>query len=233
MNIAIVEDDEETRADLSSYIERYAKEQDFPCVVYPYATASRLLQSFRMDLDIILLDIEMPGMDGMTAAGKIREMDTNVVLMFVTNMSRYAIHGYAVGALDFVLKPLTYESFRNHFRRAVLRADQRKKEEILIRLEGGARKLDVRSIHYIDVEGHMLHYHTSEGEFSARGSLKSVREELAKYHFAKCSQWYLVNLRSVEKIGRDTVTVAGKDLEMSRRAKAEFLDALTRYMSQA
>jgi DNA-binding LytR/AlgR family response regulator len=60
-----------------------------------------------------------------------------------------------------------------------------------------------------------------------------VSEELAKYHFAKCSQWYLVNLRFVEKIGRDTVTVAGKDLEMSRRAKAEFLDALTRYMSQA
>ena len=74
---------------------------------------------------MILLDIEMPNLNGMDAARIIRDKDENVVLMFITNMAQYAIHGYSVGALDFVMKPITYYTFSLKMTRALKRVQTR------------------------------------------------------------------------------------------------------------
>ena len=76
----------------------------------------------------------------------------------------------------------------------------------------------------------LLYYYTTHGDYTVKGALKNVEEELASRHFVKCNHWYLVNLRHVQEIGKDTVTVAGKVLEVSRRSRAAFLEALTKYM---
>ena len=219
--------------ELRGYIERYGQEHGQEFSVYPFADGSEILQNYEPRYDVILLDIEMPRVGGMEAAQAIREVDENVVLVFITNMAQYAIKGYSVGALDFVMKPVSYYTFQMKFTRALERAAKRRNEEILLTLPDRIQRIGVQQIHYVEVQDHMLHYHTEQGEYVLRGTLQNAEKQLAPYHFARCNHWYIVNLAHVQQVKRDTVVVAGHELEISRRARTGFLNALTDYIGGA
>ena len=150
--------------------------------------------------------------------------------MFVTNMAQYAIRGYEVGALDFVLKPINYYTFSVRFERAIHRAQKREGSQVLLNLPDAVRRVDTRDIYYVEVQNRQLHYHTTGGEYVVRGTMQQAEQQLGPYHFVKCSHWYLVNLRHVTEVKRDTVMVAGQELEISRRNYTAFLTALTNYV---
>lgn len=230
LRIAIVEDEAQCAEQLKEYIQRYGQENGRGFEVLHFCDGSEILQDYQPRYDIILLDIEMPKVSGMEAARAIRDQDENVVLMFITNMAQYAIRGYSVGALDFVMKPVSYYTFQLKFSRAIERVVKRRNEEILLTLPDRLQRVGVRSIYYVEVQDHMLHYHTEQGEYVLRGTLQSAEKQLAPYNFAKCNHWYIVNLMHVEQVRKDTVVVAGHELEISRRARGAFLNALTDYM---
>ena len=230
LKTAIVEADESYREELSSSVRRYAAESGQDIQIFIYGDGSSILKEYEPKYDIILLDIEMPKINGMETARRIRAVDPGVVLVFITNMASYAIHGYEVGALDFITKPVTWFTFQLRFRRAVERAAMRKDEEILLAGRDGVEKIQVRDIYYVEVQNRMLYYHTKRGTIELRGTMKSAEETLFPHHFAKCNHWYIVNLAHVKRITKDTVIVGDRELEMSRRARAGFLDALTAYM---
>ena len=110
-HIAIVEDEKEFSTQLEKYLEQYQEENNVRFKVSVFQDGAEILEDYKKIYDVILLDIEMPRLNGMDAAEQIREMDTEVTLMFITNMASYAINGYAVGALDFVMKPINYYTF--------------------------------------------------------------------------------------------------------------------------
>lgn len=230
IRVAVVEDDKEYRSQFEQFIQRYGQENDLQFQVSTFGDGSEILEDYKMDYDIIMLDIEMPHVNGMAAATRIRQQDKDVVLMFVTNMSQYAINGYEVGALDFVLKPLNYYTFSIRFTRAIERAKERESGQILLNMPDCVRKISTHQIYYIEIQNRMLHYHTDEGEFVLRGTMQAVEKELERYHFMRCNHWYLVNLRHVTEIRKDVVVVAGNELEISRRNRTAFLTALTNYV---
>ena len=172
--IAIVDDDWEFVEELKKYINQYGQEEGQEFEVSAFYDGAEILESYVPKYDLILLDIEMPKINGMDAAEKIREVDENVVLMFITNMAQYAIRGYSVGALDFVMKPITYYTFSMKIKRALKRVQKKELPSILLTLPDGVKKLEVRQIYYLEVQNRMLHYHTDEGEFIVRGSLHSA-----------------------------------------------------------
>ena len=106
LNIAVVDDERENRERLCGFINRYAQENNLPLVVTDFADGAQIAEPYQGGFDIIFLDIEMPMLGGMTAAERIRAVDPDVVLVFVTNLAQYAIRGYEVEAFDFVLKPV-------------------------------------------------------------------------------------------------------------------------------
>ena len=220
LRIAIVEDEEEYIKQLQKYVRRFSDENGQEIEVSVFRDGNEIVANYSPEFDILLLDIEMPVLDGLNAARKIRKVDEKVVMMFITNVANYAIHGYEVGALL-------------RFQRAVDRARQRVDDEILLTLRDGVVKVSVRQIYYVEVQNRMLIYHTMNGDYTMRGTMKSVEEQLAKYHFVKCNHWYIVNLSHVERISKDTVTVAGTELEISRRSRTSFLNALTDFMGGA
>ncbi len=114
------------------------------------------------------MDIEMRYMDGMTAAERIRKLDMEVVIIFITNMSQYVMKGYTVDAMDFVLKPITYYAFSQRIDRALQRMRRRSKHYIALSCQGGMMKLDVSEITYVEVLDHDLVYHTRRGGFTTK-----------------------------------------------------------------
>lgn len=111
LRVAVAEDNPKDRERLLSFLKQYGEEKHVQIEVTEYTDGSELLEQYRPCYDVIFLDVEMPQMDGMKAAEKIRETDEEVILIFITNMAKYAIRGYEVQALDYVLKPVKYQAF--------------------------------------------------------------------------------------------------------------------------
>ncbi len=232
-HIAIVEDEAVFSEQLQQYLEKYQQENNTRFKVSVFKDGAEIVNDYQKIYDIILLDISMPQINGMDAAKIIRSQDTDVVLMFITNMAQYAIKGYEVGALDFVMKPINYYTFSMKLTRALKRCQQKAKQHILITMPDGVKKFDISQILYVEVQNRMLHYHTADEEYIVRGTMQNVEELLRPYPFVKCNHWYIVNLMHVTEVKSNIAVVGGHELEISRRNKTAFLKALTEYIGGA
>jgi len=229
-NIAIVEDNVQSSDTLKSYLERYSKENNKVFNVYSFTDGDEITSDYEAKYDIIFLDIEMKRLDGMTAAQKIREFDSEVIIIFITNMAKYAISGYSVGALSFLLKPLPYFVFSQELSKCIDRLKNRKQKSLLIPSENGIFKISSQDILYIESYGHDLNIYTVTGMYQTRGTIKKVEEELADFHFYRCNNGYLVNLAYVSGVKDDDACVGKYRLKISRPRKKSFMDALTQYI---
>jgi DNA-binding LytR/AlgR family response regulator len=231
VNLAIVEDEDSYAAQLTEYIERYQRESGNSFKITRFRDGDEITNGYRGEFDVILMDIEMKLMDGMTAAEEIRRLDQDVVIMFITNMTNYAIRGYQVDALDYVLKPVSYFAFSQKLGRALTRIKKKSSDIISINMSSGVKKLDVDNIFYIESEGHNLNFYTSGGDFTVRAKLSDYEAALAPYNFFRSNKGYLVNLKYVDGVENGECLIAGKRLGISRARKNDFMDALTNYMA--
>jgi DNA-binding LytR/AlgR family response regulator len=229
--IAIVEDEEVYRQEIHRYVEQYGREHQLSFSVAEYDSGQAIVDDRDAHYHIVFFDIEMPGISGMEAAKILRKTDKDVVIVFITNMAQFAIEGYSVGALDFVLKPLDYYSFSFRMERALERVKTKETTQVVLSTVGGIKRLDSDDIYYVEIQNRMLHYHTKEGEVVVRGTMQSAEESLKDYHFTKCNHWYLVNLKYVSEIQEQLVFVADDKLEISRRNKTAFTKAVTDYFA--
>ena len=182
--------------------------------------------------DLILMDIEMTFMDGMSAAEEIRRADPEVLIIFITNSPQYAIKGYAVQALDYILKPLSYYAFcqrMNHVRELLGR---RQKHFLTVPCAGGVQKLDASDIYYVEICDHDLLFHTKQGEVHSTGSMRDVEQKLPPENFFRSSKAYLVNLEHVDGIQDEDAIVNGDRVQISRAKRKAFLAALNHYMGE-
>nr|WP_296957699.1 LytTR family DNA-binding domain-containing protein [uncultured Mediterraneibacter sp.] len=232
LRIAVVEDDKTYAAQLKEYLARYGTETNHKINVTLFPDGEDIVTEYSADFDIILMDVEMTFMDGMTAAEKIREKDSEVVIIFITNMPQYAIQGYRVDALDYVLKPISYFAFSQRIDRALTRVKKKETNYIAVAQKGGKKKLDVDKICYVEVRDHDLIYHSTDGDVVTKGSMKEAEDALDETKFFRCNRCYLVNLEYVEDFHGSDVTVASDVIQVSRARKKAFLDALNDYMNE-
>ena len=123
LRIATVEDDTNDLEALRTHLSRYEKENGLKFQVTEFRDGEDIVTDYSADYDLILMDIEMAFLNGMKAAEKIRELDKDVIIIFITNMPQYAIQGYKVNALDYMLKPISYFSFSESMGRALHRVN--------------------------------------------------------------------------------------------------------------
>jgi len=232
LRIAVVEDDAGYVRQLQGYLERYSRESALRVETEVFPDGDRILEGYEPRFDVILMDVEMPLVDGMTAARVIRQVDPEVVIIFITNMAQYAIQGYAVDALDYVLKPVSYFAFSQRLDRAISRLRRREKHYITVAVKGGSQKLDVSQIYYVESQGHNLLYHTEGGEVLSPGTMQETEERLAPFHFFRGNKGYLINLQHVDSVREGCAVVRGERLLLSRARKNAFLEALTDYMGE-
>lgn len=233
MRIAIVEDEAVYQQQLREYLVKYQEEFGGSLQITCYDSGMSFIHSFASQFDIILLDVAMPYFDGIETARRIRTVDSEVVILFVTNQAQHAIRGYEVDAMDYILKPISYFAFSQRLKRALSRVKRKEEPCLVLNLKSETRKLKISSIYYIEVRDHNLVYHTMEGDYSVFGSLKDVEQKLEKHHFVRCNKGYLVSLRHVDNVQNGSAVVNGQRLLISRPRKAAFMEQLTDYLGGA
>ena len=232
LKIAICEDDEQAALLCHSYIERFEKESKTTCEVSVFVNAVQFLAAFTAgDYDLIFMDIQMPILNGVDAAGKLREKDPAVSIVFVTDMKNRIADGYAVEAMDFIIKPMTYFKFEIVMKRAMKR-QTRKKAEVFLTSGGEAYRVAVEEILYVEVNRNRCFYHTEDGVIEIWSSLKKEEVRLRPYSFAKANSCYLVNLAHVRSLSGDTVQVGSEALAISRSRRKDLMEAFTAYAAE-
>lgn len=231
IRIAMVEDNAADAELIASCVKRCAEEHDVPMTVRRFASGVDFISDYTPDYDVVLMDIEMPFLNGMETAQRLREKDRRVQLIFITNMAQYAVRGYDVDACGFIVKPIEYFSFSFQMRKAIERSRLSRNAYITLMGRDMAVKLYVQDICYVEVMRHKLLYHTTQGVVNVGGTLADAERELEPRHFARCNSCYLVNLQHVTQTRGNTVTVAGEELQISRSRKQEFMKRLASYFA--
>ena len=232
IRMAIVEDNAEERELLKSHVERCSKERGFLCTVDYYTDGDAIVEGIRTGYDLIVMDIELPLLNGMDAAEQIRTIDRDATIIFVTHNPNYAIRGYKVQALDYLLKPVSYKAFDEVMERALGQRASNDRKYIRVKIRSGTVKLDVSQIRYVDVLDHYLCYHTSEGDIKTKASMRDAVKALEGEPFFQCNKAFLVNLAYVDGISGNDLIIGGERIPVSRARKKAFLEAMNQYLTR-
>lgn len=233
IKIAIIEDDAKQETELRTYLTKYFSDLRRPIEIASFDRADAFLHGFdRHRYNMIFMDIEMPGTNGMDASKLLRQKDEDVLLFFVTNLAQYALESYEVSAFDYIVKPVNYYNLALKMKRALRLLRNTNDETILVNSVDGQRILSVSDIRYVEIMGHNVIYHTTKGNLSVGyGSLKSIRAQLEPYNFALCDRSFLVNLKFVTGVNKADLYVGSDVLKIARSRRTEFMLTLTKYFS--
>lgn len=230
--IAIVED-ERTAADaLRAHLDHYATDRSEEFQVTWYSNAIEYEET-RQKFDLVFLDIELPGINGMEAAQLLRTYDDETPLIFVTNLAQYAVRGYEVNALDFIVKPVGYYDFRMRMDKAMRHIRRNGGRKVIANTRDGMRVLLMADIVYVEVTNHDLVYHLwgEDEPFVVYGSLSKLERELGDGPMVRISNSCLVNMNQIRLVRGQAIIMQGGDtLYFSRSKKREALATITSFL---
>lgn len=220
IRIAIVEDDGSYASMIRSYIDNYAEKTGTAFFIRLFDNAVAFLDGSAGEYDLCFFDIQMPYLSGMDAAKKLRSIDSDAVIVFITSLPQYDLESYEVSAADYILKPVDRELFLLKFARILRRSGINRSQILTFDSGRAAVRLDCDSIIYIESLGHVTVYHTTDGTVTRRISLSDAADELPAF-FVRCKHSYIVNLHRVTDVSGSTVTVGGQRLTVGRVYKRE------------
>jgi len=230
MRIAIIDDSTEDADVLKGHLQRYSEESGREFNIDYYQASIEFLEEFQNQYDVLFLDIEMPGSDGLTVAREIREKDSAVAIVFVTNMVQFAIEGYKVNAIDFMVKPVGYFVFTDTLNKAINSVAVRPDTTVLINDPDGLYSISSNEIVYIEKLQDKVIFHTKTRNYIERNTIKSIKEKLNHNFFGECSSGILVNYEKVRCITKEEVDVGLAKLPLSRRQKRQFTEDYIKFI---
>lgn len=232
IKIAVVDDEQVQANELQLFLKDYFQKLKLEYNIEVFSSADEFLSTFsKGKYTIIFMDIKMSGTDGMTAAKQIRVIDQDVVLIFVTNMFQFVFQGYEVHAFDYILKPFNYYDFEIKMFRLLKEKNNFTNSRVTISTKERDVLIDISQIKYIDILGHCLTYHTTNGDYiETYGSLGSVINELDKFGFALSDKSFYINLKYVNGLDNEFVYLGNEKIKLARRRKIVFGKALENYL---
>ena len=212
MRIAVCDDEEKFRNQARDMVDKLAGSLDV--VVDAYSDGNQLLAAFdKKPYDVLFLDIEMPAMDGITLAKKLRERSDSIYIVFLTGHVEYALEGYEVNALRYLTKPVQEEKLREVLRFVM---DQNtSKKQLMIKEDGEELLLNIADIVYFEAQNQYVMIYTTDGEHLVRYNIGDFEGQLKADGFFRVHRGYLVSLAKVKKLVKSEVVMDGEDGEVS------------------
>ena len=228
LNIAICDDEEIIREQIKELTE---KEKSGLCMEL-YETGDALLAS-RKQFDIVFLDIQMEGTDGIETAKRLRQRDEDTILIFITGIREYVFEAFDVAAFHYLLKPIEEDKFREVFRRAERELEKRKskrRETVFIKTRNRSFSLEKDSILYIESRGKKVEIHTTGETIEAYASMNEMEGQLGGGFF-RCHRGYLVSMAYVAEYDSGSITLNnGEYVYLAKEKYGEFVKAYMRYL---
>lgn len=230
MRIAVCDDEQRFLDDISGIIEDIYKSLDI--ITERFTDGNELLKSFRSaPYDLVFLDIEMPDMDGISLAEKLREMSNEVSIVFLTGHVEYAINGYEVNALRYLTKPADRRKVKDVIDKVI--GDLNKDKIIWIRTDMGEMKLKLSDILFIESQNQNVIINTSLDSYSVRGNMNDYEANLTPEGFFRIHRSYLVSLGKIQRVSeKDVIMDDGTSLPVSRSKRTALKDVLFSYMDR-
>lgn len=230
MRIAICDDEARYIEDLKGKIQKLYNSLDI--VIDGFLCGEDLLKSFRHKAyDVIFLDIEMQGLDGITVARRLREVSDEVSIVFLTGHIEYAVKGYEVNALRYLTKPADEEKVREVIEH--LFALRNKGKLLWVKTTDGEQKIKLTDILFIESQNQNVVINTADESFSVRGNISDYEKKLAQDGFFRIHRSYLISLQKVMRIGsREVVMEDDTSLPVSRNKEAELKKMLFSYVKR-
>ncbi|MDD6302054.1 MAG: LytTR family DNA-binding domain-containing protein [Bacillales bacterium] len=231
--IIIVDDNKNDQDKLSSCIQKFYESIEDTCEISCFFDGVEMLKHFNNRFDMIFLDIDMPGIDGISVAKKIREIDEDVVIIFVSNLPQFALKGYEVAALDFIVKPYDYANIEHRLKRANRIRIHKEVEPLILKVSSKTEIVPLKTILYVEKDANYIIFHTENDQYTVRGSLADFETVLLNNNFSYCVKGVIVNLSKVIKIANDSVYIKDISLPLSRHRKKEFTNDLFNYLGSS
>lgn len=230
IHIAIVENENDVAEADAKLLERYAKENEVEIESKIFPNAYDFLDS-EEGFDAVLMDIDMPGMNGMQASEKIREHNETIDIIFTTNLPQFAVDGYKVQALDFVIKPVTFANLSFAMDKVVEKKKNALNGSFFLKIGGMSRRFKNDELIYFEMVNHNIVLHEVGLEpFKVRGSLKLVEEVVNPEVFVKINSGIIINLSKVKTFADGSAIMEdGSILPISRSHKKEFAVRLSQF----
>lgn len=233
LKIAICDDDLRELSIISGYLNRYKTEKNAAFIYDAFTNAIELLEAMKRQVyDILLLDVLMPGMSGLTAAHEIRSFDPAVRIIFLTSSPEYAVESYAVDAYYYMLKPGTPDELFPILERIFLEK-ARAEETLSIMQPSGFMRLSLAKLEYVEVQGKKLMFHFSDASVrETRGSLSDFEGQLlCKDKFLKVHRSFIVNMEYIQMLSaRELITYTGLTVPISRLLHEEVKETYMKFL---
>lgn len=232
--IHMVEDEQAAADALRELLNRYAREHGLSFQV-THNTSALPLMTDQPAYDIVFMDIQLPGINGMEAAELLRTYDRSVPLIFVTDLAQYAVRGYEVDAMDFIVKPVNYGALTRCLDKALRSVGHNRAGTLVVPTRDGARVILLSELSSVQVRDHDLVYTQVGGRepLKVRGSLGAVERQLAELGapFVRVSQSCLANMALIRRITRDALEMeGGETLWFSRGKRKAAMERITDYL---
>ncbi len=230
MRIAICDDEKNIRELIGSKVTT----QYLDAEIVFYQSGEELLSSEK-HIDILFLDIQMAGRNGMETARELRKKGNNVILIFVTAVEEYVFRAFDVGAFHYIVKPIDDAKFADVLQKAVDEVNSRNNKEqvseeryVMINNRGVHTKVILDEIVYAEVFNRKIVIHKMNETIEYYGKMSDL-EELAGDNFFRPHRAYLINFKYVEKYDATTVYLEKGNVLMAKQNYPEFVKKYMKY----
>ncbi len=212
IKIAFCDDDLSVLSEISNLLEQYRVDRNQEIVYAAFHSSLELMAEIEkgMRLDVLLLDVFMPGENGISVAKEIRQYDNNVKIIFLTSSSEFAVQSYAVGAYFYQLKPIWAESFFRLMDSAISKCKKEQQCCLILRCKNGIARIELDQLEYCEVMGRTLLFHLENGNvLESSGSLDELCSQLKQHeNFLRPHRSYLINMEYVQNISYRAITMS-------------------------
>ncbi len=215
IKVAFCDDDSMVVNEISKLFAKYCAENDQKITYMVFNSPLELLAEIEKGthFDILLLDVIMPGQNGMNVAREIRQHDRTAKIIFLTSSAEFAVESYEVDAFHYCLKPIGEEVFHRLMDSAVSECEKEKQGSLILRCKSGITRIVLEKLMYCEVIGRTLVFHLEGGAcLESNGCLDELSEELAQYgSFLRTHRSFLINMEYIRSISYKAVVLDNQE----------------------